>query len=50
MTGTNCIYACRHREDKPLKFKLSIRMEKKDDLSDYKCGMVIGARQVGLSI
>lgn len=39
MTATNCMYTCRHGEDKPIKFKPSIRMEKKDDLGDYKCGM-----------
>ncbi len=33
-----------------LKFKLSIRMGKKVDLSDFKHGMVVGARQAGLSI
>ncbi len=33
-----------------MKFKPSIRMGKKGDLSDFKCGMVVGARRAGLSI
>ncbi len=33
-----------------LKFKPSIRMEKKEDLSDFERGMVVGGRQAGLSI
>ncbi len=32
------------------KFKPSIRMGKKGDLSDFECGMVVGARRAGLSI
>ncbi len=37
-------------EDDSLKFKPSIRMGKKGDLSDFKRGMVVGARCAGLSI
>ncbi len=41
---------CRRGEDDFLKFKLSIRMGKKWDLSDFERGMAVGARQTGLSI
>ena len=37
-------------QDDLLKFKPSIRMGKKDDLSDFEHDMVVGARRVGLSI
>ena len=37
-------------QDNLLKFKQSIRMGKKGDLSDFECGMVVGARWAGLSI
>ncbi len=50
MTATQCILASRCGEDDLLKFKLSIRMGKKGDLSDFECGMVVGARRAGLSI
>jgi len=33
-----------------LRFKPSIRIGKKGDLSDFEHGMVVGARQAGLSI
>jgi len=36
--------------ERELKFKLSIRMGKKGDLSYFDCGRVIGARWAGLSI
>jgi len=42
--------ASRCGEDDLLKFKPSIRMGKKGDLSDFECGMVVGARRAGLSI
>ncbi len=35
---------------KLLKFKPSIRMGKKGDLSDFERGMVVSARRAGLSI
>ncbi len=37
-------------EDDLLKFKPSIRMGKKEDLSDFERVMVVGARRAGLSI
>ncbi len=37
-------------EDDLLKFKPSIRMVKKGDLSDFERGMVVGARRAGPSI
>ncbi len=37
-------------EDDLLKFKPSIRMGKKGDLSDCERGMVVGARRAGLNI
>ncbi len=42
--------AARCGEDDLLKFKLSIRMGKKGDLSNFERGMVVGARRAGLSI
>ncbi len=39
-----------HLVDDLLKFKPSIRMGKKGDLSNFECGMVVGARRAGLSI
>ncbi len=50
MAATHCILASRCGEDDLLKFKPSIRMGKKGDLSDFERGMVVGARWVGLSI
>uniref|UniRef100_A0A9J8DEC8 Uncharacterized protein n=1 Tax=Cyprinus carpio carpio TaxID=630221 RepID=A0A9J8DEC8_CYPCA len=41
---------CRRGKDDLLKFKLSIRMGKRGDLSDFERGMVVGARWAGLSI
>jgi len=37
-------------QDHLLKFKLSIKIGKKGDLSDFECGIVLGARFAGLSI
>ncbi len=42
--------ASRCGEDDLLKFKPSIRMGKKRDLSDFERGMVVGARRASLSI
>ncbi len=42
--------ATRCGEDDLLKFKPSIRMGKKEDLSDFECGMVVGAGRAGRSI
>ncbi len=50
MAATQCSWASRCGEDDLLKFKPSIRMGKKGDLSDFECGMVVGARRAGLSI
>ncbi len=50
MAATQCISASRCGEDDLLKFKPSIRMGKKWDLSDFERGMVVGARRAGLSI
>ncbi len=33
-----------------LRIKPSIKIGKKGDLSDFECGMVVGARRAGLSI
>ncbi len=50
MAVTQCISASRCGEDNLLKFKPSIKMGKKGDLSDFERGTVVGARQAGLSI
>ncbi len=50
MAATQCIEASRCGKDDLLKFKQSIRMGKKGDLSDFERGMVFGARRAGLSI
>ncbi len=50
MAATHCILASRCGEDDLLKFKPSVRMGKKGDLSDFERGMFVGARWVGLSI
>ncbi len=50
MTATQCILASRCGEDDLLKFKKSIRIENKGDLSDFERGMVVCARRTGLSI
>ncbi len=42
--------ASRCGEDDLLKFKPSIRTGKKEDLSDFERGMVVGVRRTGLSI
>ncbi len=42
--------ASRCGEDDLLKFKPSTRMGNKGDLCDFECGIVVGARQSGLSI
>ncbi len=50
MAAIQCIKASRCGEDDLLKFKPSVRMGKKGDLSDFERGMVVGARRTGLSI
>jgi len=39
-----------HGQDNLLNSKLNVRMGKKDDLSNFERGMVVGARWVSLSI
>ncbi len=46
----NAFRLSRCGEDDLLKFKPSIRMGKKGDLSDFERGMVVGARRAGRSI
>lgn len=46
MAATQCIWA--YRQDSLLKFKLSVRMRKKRDLSNFEHSMVVGAVQAGL--
>jgi len=50
MAATQCISAYRCGKDDLLKFKPSIRMGKKGDLSDFEHGMVVDTRRAGLSI
>ncbi len=50
MAATQWIKASRCGEDDFLKFKPSIRMGKKRDLSDFERGLLVGARRAGLSI
>ena len=50
MAGTQCIKACRRGQEVQLFFRPNVRMGKKCDLSDFDCGMIVGARQSGLSI
>lgn len=50
MAATQCVYACTHGQDDLLKFKPSIRMRRKSDLSDLIHGMLVDARQAGLSV
>ena len=50
MTATKCIKACRRGQEVHLFFTPNFRMENKCDLIDFDSGMVVGARQGGLSI
>ncbi len=50
MAATQCIQACRHSQDDLLKFKPSIRMGKKDYLSDFERGMVYSSLEIHASI
>ena len=50
MAATKCIKACRHGRGVQLFFRPNVRMGKKCDLSDLDLGMIVGARQGGLSI
>ena len=42
--------ACRRGQEVQLFFRPNVRMGKKCDLSDFDHGMIVGARQGGLSI
>ena len=44
------IKACIHGQEVQLVFKPNVRTGKKCDLSDFDSGMIVGARQGGLSI
>jgi len=46
----NAFRAVVHGQDNLLNSKLNVRMGKKDDLSNFERGMVVGARWVSLSI
>ena len=50
MAATKWIKACRHGQELQLFFRSNVRMGKKCDLSDFDHGMIICARQGGLSI
>lgn len=45
MAATQCIKAHRHAQDDLLKYKPSVRMDKKGDLSVFECSMGVGVRQ-----
>lgn len=49
MAATLCILACRHGQDKFLKYKWTIRIEKKGDSSEFKLGTVVDARLAALN-
>lgn len=50
MAATQCISACRRGEDDLLRFKVSSRMGKEEDLGDFERDMVVGARPAGLAV
>ena len=50
MAAIKCIKACRHGQKVQLLFRPNVRMGNKCDLNDFDCGMIVGARQDGLSI
>lgn len=50
MVATQYIKACRLSQDNLLKLKPSIRMKKKGVVSNFECGMVVGAGRAGFSI
>ena len=50
MAATKFIKACRCGQEVQLLFRPNIRMGKKCNLSDFDHGMIVGARQGGLSI
>ena len=50
VAATKCIKACRRGQEVQLFFRPNVRMGKKWDLSDFDHGMIVDARQIGLSI
>ena len=50
MRQQQCIKACRRGQEVHLLFRQNVRIWKKCDLSDFSRGMIVGARQGGLSI
>ena len=50
MAATKCIKAFRRGQEVQLLFRQNVRMGKKCDLSDFDRGMIVSARQGGLSI
>ena len=50
MAGTKCLQAFRHGQEAQLFFRPNVRKGKKRDLSDFDRGMIVGARQGGLSM
>lgn len=50
MEAAQCVLESRDGQDDLLKLELSIRMGKEEDLREFDCSMVVGARQDGLSI
>ena len=50
MAATQCIKVGRHGQEVQLLFRPNIRMKKKWNLSDFDRGLIVGARQGGLSI
>ena len=50
MAATKCIHSYRRGQEVHLFFRPNVRMGKKCDLSDFDRGMIVGARQSGLSI
>ena len=50
MAATKCIKGCRRGQEVQLFFRPNVRMGKKYDLSNFDRGMIVGARQGGLSI
>ena len=50
MAASKCIKACRCGQEVQLFFRSNVRIGKKCEASDFDCGMIVGARQGGLSI
>ena len=50
MAATKCIKACRHGQEVQLFSDQMSRIGKNGDLRDFDHGMIVGARQGGLSI